>query len=141
MQHRSATESPARLLHLLAVIAAITNDETDVDEAFARALEESANGDGLIQSVLATGKPSWIEDLGADPTLAWSKQVAAAGLSSAIAVPVRVGAEIVAVLGFYSFDPRPPDPDLLELLQTVGVQLVRMIERARSLELLEAEHA
>jgi PAS domain S-box-containing protein len=185
MKHpRSAvTRSPARLLHLLAVIAAITNDATDVDEAFPRALEEicrfadwpigqayvvSADrrpshhlwhvddagrfgslradleetaGDGLIQRVLSTGEPSWIEDLGGDPTLRLPEQIAAGGLRSAIAVPVRVGAEIVAVLGFYSSEPRPPDPDLLELLQTVGVQLVRMIERARSLELTQEEHA
>ncbi len=189
IQHRSsthptATQCPARLLHLLAVIAAITNDATDVDEAFPRALEEIcrfadwplgqaylasgdsrqsqhlwhiddarrfasfradleevAGGDGIIRRVLSTGEPSWIEDLGADPTLACSEQAVAAGLCSAIAVPVRVGAEIVAVLGFYADEPRAPDLDLLELLQTVGVQLVRMIERARSLELMEAEHA
>jgi PAS domain S-box-containing protein len=189
MQHRSATEpsatqSPARLLHLLAVIAAITNDVTDVDEAFCQALEEIcrfaewpigqayvvsgdshpshhlwhvddarrfaalraeledvAGGEGLVQRVLATDEPSWVEDLSADPALACAEIAVAAGLRSAIGVPVRVGREVVAVLGFYSTRPIGADPDLVELLQTVGVQLVRMIERARSLELMEAEHA
>ena len=184
MQHqRSATQSPARLLHLLAVIAAITNDATDVDDAFPRALEEichfagwpvgiaclvsggggtshhlwhvddvpwlaslrkelekTAGGDVLVQRVLTTDAPVLIEDIGADPLFASSER-AASGLRSAIAVPVRVGADVVAVLGFYSTDPIASDPDLLELLQTVGVQLVRMIERAHSIELMQAEHA
>ncbi len=181
---RSLTQSPARLLHLLAVVAAITNDAIDVDDAFPRALEEIcrfadwpigqvyvvsgdspeshhlwhvddashfaafrmrledlADGDGLIRRVLSTGEPVWIEDLGADATLGCAEHATAAGLRSAVAVPVRVGTEIVAVLGFYSSEQRAPDTDIQELLQTVGVQLVRMIERARSLELMQAEHA
>lgn len=41
MQPRSSmTQSPARLLHLLAVVAATTNDLTRVDEAVSRALDE-----------------------------------------------------------------------------------------------------
>ena len=184
MQHqRSATRSPARLLHLLAVIASITNDARDVDDAFPRALEEicrfagwpvgqaclvsgngrtshhswhidevppfaslraameeAAVGEGLVRRVLATGAPVVIEDLGVE-TMACGEQVAAAGLRSAIAVPVRVGINVAAVLGFYSTARIGPDPDLLELLQTVGVQIVRMIERAHSLEVIQAEHA
>ncbi len=40
MKLDSSTMSPARLLHLLTVIGAITNDGTGVDRAFSRALEE-----------------------------------------------------------------------------------------------------
>ena len=184
MQHSSLTQSPARLLHLLAVIAAITNDAIDVDDAFPRALEEIcrfadwpigqvyvvsgddpkshhlwhvddasrfasfrsqledlAGGDGLIRRVLSTGEPAWIEDLGADATLGYAEHATAAGLRGAIAAPLRLGTEIVAVLGFYSTAPITSDPDLFELLQTVGVQLVRMIERARTIELMQAEQA
>ena len=184
MQHqRSATQSPSRLLHLLAVIAAITNDATDVDDAFTRALEEicrfggwpigqaclaSGDGDtshhlwhvdderrfaslraeleeaegsdGLVRRVLSTGAPALIEDIGADPTLACAQHAAAVGLRSGIGVPIWVGTEVVAVLGFYSSEPIAPDADLVELLQTVGVQLVRMIEHARAIELMREEH-
>ncbi len=184
-QRSAATQSPARLLHLLAVIAAITNDATDVDDAplpralveichftgwpvgqaclvsadgitshhawhvddarrLARlraGLEEAVSTDVLIDRVLSTGEPSIVEDLGADPTLTTAADAVAAGLQSAIAVPVRVGKQVVAVMGFYSTTPIGSDPDLLEVLQTVGVQLVRMIERARANELIQAAHA
>jgi len=178
----AATQSPARLLHLLAVIAAITNHATDVDDALPQALEEichfagwpvgqaclispdgrtshhawyvddayrrstpgvglgeAAGNDTLVLRVLSTGEPSVVEDLGADPALATAVDAIGAGLRSAIAVPVRVGDEIVAVMGFYSNDPIGSDTNLFELLQTAGVQLVRMIERARAKEVIEAE--
>jgi PAS domain S-box-containing protein len=182
--HRNAaTQSPARLLHLLAVIAAITNDVTDVDDALPLALGEICRfaewpvgqaclvsgdgrtshhswhvddappfaslrgvleapeaGDGLVQRVLATSAPVVLEKLDVE-TLACGAQAAAAGLRSAIAVPVRVGESVVAVLGFYSPTPVTADSDTLDLLQTVGVQLVRTIERGRSLEVLHVEHA
>jgi diguanylate cyclase (GGDEF)-like protein/PAS domain S-box-containing protein len=69
-------------------------------------------GPGLVADVRRTGKPAWGR--------------------SAVAVPVRVGGEVAAVLELSGGPPGEPPPQLLDLLVQVGHQLARVVERARA---------
>jgi ammonium transporter len=58
----------------------------------------------------------------------------ALGIAAGLAVPVLVGNDAVGVLEFFANEPFAADPDLLELLLSVGTQLGRVVERQRSEE-------
>ncbi len=56
------------------------------------------------------------------------------GLRAGIAVPILAGADVVGVLEFFSSEALAADPELLDLLLSVGTQLGRVVERQRSEE-------
>src|SRR5262249_7204873 len=56
------------------------------------------------------------------------------GLRAGLAVPILAGSTVVGVLEFFSADPVVRDPELLDLLLTVGTQVGRVVERQRSEE-------
>ena len=56
------------------------------------------------------------------------------GLRAGVAVPIMAGATAVGVLEFFSDESLEADPELLELLLSVGTQLGRVVERQRSEE-------
>ncbi len=91
-----------------------------------------AHGRGLPGRVFADGRPAWITDVTSDPDFPRAPAAVACGLRSAFAVPVRTGAEIVAVIEFFTTETLPPDPALLEIMGHVGTQLGRVVERARA---------
>lgn len=79
-------------------------------------------GNALPDRVLASGQGEWIEDLASD-----SQRI-----RSAFAVPIRSGDRTLAVLEFFSPEPRPRDELLIEVLHESGVQLGEMIRRLRA---------
>jgi len=89
-------------------------------------------GIGLPGRVLTTGKPAWILDVTADDNFPRLLAAAECGLRGASAFPVLSGDEVVAVLEFFSTDPREPDETLLDLMAQIGLQLGRVIERQRA---------
>jgi PAS domain S-box-containing protein len=56
------------------------------------------------------------------------------GLGAGLAVPILAGETVVGVLEFFAGEPFAADPELLELLLSVGTQLGRVVERQRSEE-------
>jgi diguanylate cyclase (GGDEF)-like protein len=91
-------------------------------------------GQGLAGRVLATARPAWVTDIAAQaPELAWAAQARACGLNAAVAVPVVVGREVVAVLELFAPAADAPDDALVEVLRGVGGQLGRVVERHRAL--------
>ncbi|MGI8810062.1 MAG: ATP-binding protein [Acidimicrobiales bacterium] len=117
--------------------------ESDHLGAFRRSSEDMLfeAGVGLPGRVLASGEPAWIADLEADENFPRSPAAREAGITSAMAFPVLVGREVVAVLEFFSRDDPPaprhafrgaPDRSLVELMGNVGTQLGRVIERWRA---------
>jgi len=88
-------------------------------------------GQGLIGRAVTTGKPEWAADLGADSTSLIGEPAAAYGMQAAAACPVLIGAEVVAVIIFLSAEPSERDEAFLEIMQHVGTQLGRVIERDR----------
>jgi PAS domain S-box-containing protein len=117
-------------------------------EAFRRITERTVlgPGEGLPGRVLANRKPAWIVDVMQDPNFPRARAAEELGIRGAFAFPVLVGAEVAAVLEFFSVESREPDEPLLEVLAHVGTQLGRVIERARAEQqaqrrALELEHS
>ncbi|MFN2416501.1 MAG: GAF domain-containing protein [Pyrinomonadaceae bacterium] len=87
---------------------------------------------GLPSQVWGRGEPVWVEDLAADPTFPRSAPAGRAGLHAALAFPVVMRGEVVAVLEFFSREMRPPDEALLSMMVNVGSQMGQVIERQRA---------
>jgi len=89
-------------------------------------------GAGLPGRAAAAREAIWI-DLATDavnfPRCAIAYEF---GIRSGLAFPVRVGDEVVAVLEFFSGRLIQPSPALLRVLEGVGVQLGRVVERHRA---------
>ena len=102
-------------------------------EAFCRIAEATrvTSGVGLAGRILATGEATWIEDL-TDDNFARAALARQAGLKAAFGFPVLIGAEVAAVLEFFSKRPGAPDASMLRIMAQVGTQLGRVIERKRA---------
>jgi len=94
-------------------------------------------GEGLPGRVLASAKPAWIPDIAAETNFPRATVYADLGVRSGMAFPVLVGHEVAAVLEFFAPDPAEPDEALLDLMENVGTQLGRVIERARAEDALQ----
>ncbi len=79
--------------------------------------------------VLGERKPLWLSDVKQVTRLAGTEAAGTAGLCSALALPVLVGAEVIGVLEFFSDRQLDPDAELLPLMGQIGVQLGRAAER------------
>ena len=98
-------------------------------------------GGGLPGVVLASGHPLAMHDLDSHPQFLRAHAAAAVGLRAGFAFPVLAGAEVVAVLEFFSLTARAPDDAFLEVMASVGTQLGRVFERERAAESLRAGEA
>jgi two-component system NtrC family sensor kinase len=96
-------------------------------------------GLGLVGQVLASGQPAWMADVSVDPHFLRAQQAQQVGLRAGFALPVLVGAEVVAVLEFFTTEVIEPDAPWLEVLAHVGTQLGRVIERSRAAAELESQ--
>lgn len=99
-------------------------------------------GVGLPGRVLSTRRSVWIEDVSVDTNFLRSRSAAVCGLRAAFGFPVLVGTEIVAVMEFFSLAAQERDPAILEIMEQIGLQLGRVVERRRSEDrlLYEATH-
>ncbi len=109
-------------------------DDPERFATFRRVSEEFrfGPGEGLPGRVLAGGRPVWVVDVATDPNFPRASVSADLGVGSGMAFPVLVNREVVAVLEFFAVDPSEPDEDLLEVMESVGTQLGRVLERTRA---------
>ena len=82
-----------------------------------------APGVGLPGRVWGGGRPAWIPDVTVEPNFPRGPIAAEEGLHGAFAAPIAVGEEFLGVIEFYSGEVREPDPDLLEMMATLGGQV------------------
>ncbi|HEY4410383.1 MAG TPA: EAL domain-containing protein [Acidimicrobiia bacterium] len=152
-QAEEALRRQATLRHLVQRIAVAANEANTLEEALWSCLDEvcrhtgwplgRAVVDGVdLWHVTDAGRFGWIRDaLGRRPW-ALSHQIrtrrsavtgptALAGVAG-VGVPVLVGPEVTAVLEFFSQERSEPDDALLEALLAGGIQLGRVVERARA---------
>jgi PAS domain S-box-containing protein len=97
-------------------------------------------GTGLAGQVLATGKPAWMADASTDPRCICAREAQEIGIKAGLALPVLVGAEVVAMLEFFTTEVVvEPDAAWREVLVHVGTQLGRVVERAQAAAELEQQ--
>jgi PAS domain S-box-containing protein len=106
----------------------------------ARAGESFEVGDGLQGQAWARRVPIWASGLEDDPLFRRGGPALAAGVRSALALPVARAGEVLATVLFFSREEREPDPGLARLLQAIGAHLAQYLERRRAeRSLAEAE--
>jgi PAS domain S-box-containing protein len=91
-------------------------------------------GVGLPGSVWATGEAIWLPDLVTGGSFPRVEPAARAGLHAVLAVPVRLGREVLGVMQFIATTIESPDAPLLELLTIAGNQIGQFIGRKRAEE-------
>jgi light-regulated signal transduction histidine kinase (bacteriophytochrome) len=84
---------------------------------------------GLNRRVWSTGEAVWMPDVSKEAELARRDAAREAGLSSAFAFPILVGGEFYGVMEFFSRRVRPRDERVIEIAQTVGIQIGQFIAR------------
>lgn len=98
------------------------------DERFQNAVGNAdlMAGQGWLGDIWQRGQTHWQPD---DGLAHWQ-------LQASFALPVRVGAEVVTILQFFTADPTPPETDLVEVMEHIAIQLGRVVERIRAAEAL-----
>jgi PAS domain S-box-containing protein len=92
-------------------------------------------------SVARRGLPSWSGEIRKHSPFPMASAALAAGLKAALDLPVSIGEDTVAVLEFFAYEDREPEPELLTAMANVASQLGRVFERKRAEEALRASEA
>jgi PAS domain S-box-containing protein len=93
-------------------------------------------GIGLPGRVWQSGRPAWIPDVAQDTNFPRAASAIKEGLHGAFGAPVLSGSELLGVIEFFSREIREPDPDLLEMMATIGSQIGQFMDRKAAEETL-----
>ncbi|HUG94305.1 MAG TPA: PAS domain S-box protein, partial [Planctomycetaceae bacterium] len=88
-------------------------------------------GESWIGNVIASGEPRWVTNLARDASLGRRQSLRSLGVKTALAFPVLLGDQVVAVLEFFSRESAAPSDELLQAMRLVATQLGRVAERRR----------
>ncbi|MGQ0701999.1 MAG: PAS domain S-box protein [Gemmatimonadales bacterium] len=88
-------------------------------------------GVGLPGRIWTSRRPAWIPDVTRDGNFPRAPFAARDGLHGAFGFPIEHGGEVLGVMEFFSHEIREPDPDLLEMVATLGSQMGQLLERRR----------
>jgi PAS domain S-box-containing protein len=91
-------------------------------------------GEGLPGVAWQERRSVWVRHLASASDFTRGGLAAAAGLRAAVAIPIVVDGEVVAVLSFYMVDARQADAQLVELTTVVAAQLGGLIRRKEAEE-------
>jgi PAS domain S-box-containing protein len=108
-------------------------DRPEEFASFVRVTEATplAAGAGLPGRVLVSAKPHWIMDVTVDSNFPRAKAAANLGVKGAFGFPVLTPGGVVAVLEFFTSEPKEPDEVLLRAMAQIGLQLGQVFERKR----------
>ena len=96
-----------------------------------------APGIGLPGRVWSSKQPEWIQDIfDQDAMSVNSQMVLESGLKSCLGIPIVVGERVLAVLVFFTVEPREQDRRLVKLVSVVTTQLGSVIQRKQAEEAL-----
>ncbi len=90
-----------------------------------------ARDESLPGYVFTSGRPAWTLRLNGDSDSTRAVLARDLGLTSAFCFPLFAGASVVGVMEFFSRTEQEPSDRFLELMQHVGTQLGRVLERER----------
>ncbi|MGF6755724.1 PAS domain S-box protein [Paraburkholderia sp. GAS42] len=89
-------------------------------------------GMGLPERVWSSGAPVWIPDMALDRESQREEPAAKKGLRAAFAFPITLRSGVVGVFEFFSREVRDADPELVQMMNSVGFQVGQFIERTRA---------
>lgn len=105
--------------------------------AFAEACKNNRlNSDqGLPGQVLRAGRPMWSSDIVNEPYFVRAKVAKQVGIRTALAFPVKCGAQTCGILELFSDESRPADHTLIDLVAAFGSQIGQFFQREQATEL------
>ena len=80
-------------------------------------------GVGLPGRVWKSKQPAWIEDVTKDPNFPRTTAAKAAGLKTAVGIPILSGDEVIAVIEFFLRESRSENERLVNVIAAVAAQL------------------
>ncbi|HBB57006.1 TPA: hypothetical protein DEW47_04025 [Patescibacteria group bacterium] len=86
-------------------------------------------GEGLPGRILGIGKPAWIVDITKDSNFPRSRMGKELGLKAAFGLPIISGGKITAVMEFFCENIFKPDYYFLGVVNQIGSQLGRVVEK------------
>ena len=100
---------------------------------------------GLPGSVATSRAGRWIETVATDAVFWRQEQASRSGVRSCFAFPILVSNRVAGVVEMYSRAEHAPEPELLAVLETAGLEIGHYLERAQTrrhlLEMAEALQA
>ncbi|GJL80094.1 MAG: hypothetical protein NPINA01_30830 [Nitrospinaceae bacterium] len=91
-----------------------------------------APGEGLPGRVIAQGKAQFILDLKADPNFPRGTFSEKIGVVSGFGFPILIEDKAVGVMEFFSTVPMEPNKRMMEVMESIGIMLGRVVERTRA---------
>jgi PAS domain S-box-containing protein len=98
-------------------------------------------GEGLPGTVYKRETPVWIADITQHTNFLRSDLAKKSKLMMGFGFPILVGKKVVGVLEFFSDKVDKPDAQLLEVMENIGTQLGRVVERKQAEEALRNSEA
>jgi PAS domain S-box-containing protein len=87
---------------------------------------------GLPGRVWLSKQAAWVPDVTLDANFPRAQAAVESGLKAALALPILLADEVIAVIEFFVKEPLPEDKRLVEVITTVAAQLGLVIERKRA---------
>jgi len=89
-------------------------------------------GEGLPGLIWATGQSKWATDVPERESFPRIQIARSEGLRSGFGFPIRIDDRVVGVIEFVSREIRRPEPELLEMFDSIGSQIGQFMERRRA---------
>ena len=89
------------------------------------------HGVGLPGRVLAHKRAVWIPDVTQDPNFPSAHMTGNLGIRGGLAFPIMTGNAVMGVLVFFSRSVESPNPRMLKVMEIIGTQMGRVLERKR----------
>jgi PAS domain-containing protein len=96
--------------------------------------QEFAPGQGMPGRVWAFRRPAWVPDVTREGRTERGSQAVRAGLMTAVAFPLAVGAECVGVIEFFSRGVHHRSDEIAAMFATVGGQVAQYLKRRQAEE-------
>ena len=109
-------------------------DDTEPHQKLRKITEATSftRGVGLPGQIWESGEPKWIVDVHDDPNFPRVPGDSDLGVTSAFGFPIKIQGRTVAVLEFFTDTKLEPDENLLMLVESVGNQVGRVLERQQA---------
>lgn len=98
-------------------------------------------GEGLPGIVYERGEPIWFSDLQQNSDFIRAEDAKKSEIVMGFGFPILVGAKVVGVLEFFSNKVNELDEQLLEVMENIGTQLGRVVERERAEDAIRKSEA